>query len=157
MAAHADLTVRPVSRKTMTFDQNVWPIKQIFCLSFLFYTFYVLNKRVKLVLKLKFNFPFWPIISKNIGKKLKKMRNIETLKTLTNFSIYWLRNIEFNTMLMLKIKTLKTYSISMSMSIFSMFFSMFNVDLQTLSRHYTDKSNLTWRILSSLPGPDIFT
>jgi len=47
MAAHADLTVRPVSRKTMTFDQNVWPIKQIFCLSFLFYTFYVLNKRVK--------------------------------------------------------------------------------------------------------------
>ena len=51
----------------------------------------------------------------------KKLRNIETLKTLSNFSIYWLWNIEFNTMSMLKIKTLKTYSISMSMSIFSMF------------------------------------
>jgi len=93
-------------------------------------------KRVKLVLKLKFNLPFWPKISKklrNIEKHWETLRNIETLKTLSNFSTYWLRNIEFNTMSMLKIKTLKTYSMSMSMSIFSMFISMFNVDLQTLS------------------------
>jgi hypothetical protein len=48
---------------------------------------------------------------------LKKLRNFEALKTLSKLSHIF--NIEFDTMSMLKIKTLKTYS--MSMSIYSMF------------------------------------
>ncbi len=49
-------------------------------LSFLF-----LIKRVKLVLKLRFNFPFWPMISKNIGKNGE---NWETLRHWKHWAIF---------------------------------------------------------------------
>jgi len=58
---------------------------------------------------------------RNIEKHWATLSNIETLKTLSSFSIYWISNIEFNSMSMWKIKTLKRYSMSMSMSIFSIF------------------------------------
>jgi len=91
-------------------------------LSFLF-----LIKRVKLVLNLRFNFSFWPKISKNIGKKLKKLRNIEkhweTLKHWKHWAIF--QYIDSETLNSIQCqcwkKTLKTYSMLMSMSIFSMF------------------------------------
>ncbi len=62
-------------------------------------------------------------------KILRNIENIEkhwkywpTLKTLSSFSIYcWISNIELNSISMWKIKPLKRYSMSMSMSIFSMF------------------------------------
>ena len=54
-------------------------------------------------------------------ENIEKHWDIETLKTLSGFSIYWISSIEFNSMLMWKIKTLKRYSMSMSMSIFSIF------------------------------------
>jgi len=70
-------------------------------LSFLF-----LIKRVKLLLKLKFNFPFWPIISKNIEKNWK---NWDTLRHWKHWAIFQYINCE----------TMKFDT--MSMSIFSMF------------------------------------
>jgi len=39
--------------------------------------FLFLIKRVKLVLKIKFNFPLGTKISKKLGKELKTLRNIE--------------------------------------------------------------------------------
>ncbi len=70
---------------------------------------------------------------RNFEKHWETLSNIETLKTLRRFLIYWISNIEFNSMSMWKIKTLKRYPMSNSMSIFSMWNSMFNVDLQTLT------------------------
>ncbi len=58
---------------------------------------------------------------KHWKKRWETLRNIERLKTMSNFSIYWLWNIKFNTISMLKIKMLKTYSMLMPISILSMF------------------------------------
>ena len=78
------------------------------------------NKTLKILRNIE---KYWETL-RNIEKHWETLRNIEQhwdIENIEQFSIYWISNIEFNSMSMWKIKTLKRYSMSMSMSIFSMF------------------------------------